>query len=133
MCHHDRMPNNLAHFAINADGTARACHFYESVFGWKFQAWGPPDFFQISTGDKTSPPIQGALQKRREIVPGARMIVYECSFSVADVDTVAAAVEANGGTIVMPKVAIPGVGKLIFFKDTEGNIAGAIQFDAGAQ
>jgi len=127
------MPNNLAHFAINADDTARACHFYENVFGWKFWAWGPPDFFQISTGDKTSPPIQKALQKRREIVPGARMIGYECSFSVVDVDAVAAAVEANGGTIVMPKVAIPGVGKLIFFRDTEGNIAGAIQFDPGAQ
>ena len=127
------MPNNLAHFAINADDTARAWHFYENVFGWKFWAWGPPDFFQISTGDKTSPPIQKALQKRREIVPGARMIGYECSFSVVDVDAVAAAVEANGGTIVMPKVAIPGVGKLIFFRDTEGNIAGAIQFDPGAQ
>jgi len=127
------MPNNLAHFAINADDTARARGFYQNVFGWEFQAWGPPDFFQISTGDKTSPPVQGALQKRREIVPGARMIGYECSFSVADVDAVAAAVEANGGTVVMPKVAIPGVGKLIFFKDTEGNIAGAIQFDAGAQ
>jgi len=126
------MPNNLAHFAINADDTARACRFYENVFGWQFQAWGPPDFFQISTGDKTSPPIQGALQKRREIVPGAHMIGYECSFSVADVDVVAAAVESSGGTIVMPKVAIPGVGQLIFFKDTEGNIAGAIQFDKAA-
>ena len=39
------------------------------------------------------------------------MIGYECSFSVADVDAIAAAVEANGGTIVMPKVAIPGVGQ----------------------
>jgi uncharacterized protein len=126
------MPNNLAHFAINADDTARACRFYENVFGWQFQAWGPPDFFQISTGDKTSPPVQGALQKRREIVPGAHMIGYECSFSVADVDAVAAAVEASGGTIVMPKVAIPGVGQLIFFEDTEGNIAGAIQFDKAA-
>jgi len=86
------MPNNLAHFAINADDTARARGFYQNVFGWQFQAWGPPDFFQISTGDKTSPPVQGALQKRREIVPGARMIGYECSFSVADVDAVAAAV-----------------------------------------
>jgi uncharacterized protein len=60
------------------------------------------------------------------------MVGYECSFSVADVDAIAAAVEASGGTIVMPKVAIPGVGRLIFFKDTEGNIAGAIQFDTPA-
>jgi predicted enzyme related to lactoylglutathione lyase len=125
-----RMPNNLTHFAINADDTARARSFYQNVFGWQFQPWGPPDFFQISTGDKTTPPVQGALQKRREIVPGARMIGFECSFSVADVDAVAAAVEAQGGTIVMPQVTIPGVGRLVFFKDTEGNIAGAIQLDA---
>ena len=131
------MPNNLTHFAINADDTARACRFYENVFGWQFQSWGQPDFFQISTGDKTSPAVdnvvQGALQKRREIVPGAHMIGYECSFSVASVDAVAGAVEANGGSIVMPKVAIPGVGRLIFFKDTEGNIAGAIEFDPAAK
>ena len=126
------MANPLAHFAINADDTSRAIRFYENVFGWGFEPWGPPDFFQISTGVKTSPRVQGALQKRREIVPGARMIGYECSFSVADVDAIAAAVEAHGGTIVMPKVAIQGVGKLIFFKDTEGNIAGAIQFDPAA-
>jgi uncharacterized protein len=126
------MANPLAHFSINADDTARAIGFYQNVFGWQFQAWGPPGFFQINTRVETSPPVQGALQQRREIVPGARMIGYECSFSVADVDAVAAAVEANGGTIVMPKVAIPGVGKLIFFKDTEGNIAGAIQFDPAA-
>jgi len=130
------MPNNLTHFAINADDTARARRFYENVFGWQFQPWGPPDFFQISTGDRTSPAVsnvvQGALQKRREIVPGARMIGYECSFAVASVDAIAAAVEASGGTIVMPKATIPGVGKLIFFKDTEGNIAGAIEFDPGA-
>lgn len=132
------MPNNLAHFAINADDTARARRFYQNVFGWQFQPWGPPDFFQISTSDKTNPPgpipkVQGALQKRREIVPGERMIGYECSFSVASVDTIATAVEASGGTIVMPKVAIPGVGQLIFFKDTEGNIAGAIEFHPAAQ
>lgn len=133
MSYDGRMPNNLAHFAINADDTDRARRFYGKVFGWQFQPWGPPNFFQISTGDKTSPPVQGALQKRREIVPGAHMIGYECSFSVTDVDAVAAAVETNGGTIVMPKVAIPGVGRLIFFKDTEGNIAGAIQFDAQPQ
>ena len=60
------------------------------------------------------------------------MIGYECSFSAANVDAIATAVEDSGGTIVMPKVAIPGVGRLIFFKDTEGNIAGAIEFDTPA-
>jgi predicted enzyme related to lactoylglutathione lyase len=68
------MPNKLTHFAINADDSARARRFYQNVFGWQFEPWGSPEFFQIRTGDKTSPAVsnvvQGALQKRREIVPG---------------------------------------------------------------
>jgi uncharacterized protein len=111
----------------------RARRFYERVLGWKFQPWGPPDFLQINTGDKNDAGVQGALQKRREIVPGDRMIGYECSFSVANVDSVAAAVEANGGKVVMSKVTITGVGRLIFFKDTEGNIVGAMEYDSTAE
>jgi hypothetical protein len=32
----------------------------------------------------------------------------------------------------MPPFTIDGVGDLIFFKDSEGNIAGAMQYVAGA-
>jgi predicted enzyme related to lactoylglutathione lyase len=124
------MPNHLKHFAINCEDVARARGFYESAFGWKFSPGGPPDFFR--TSDAASDGIVAAIQKRREIVPGKPMFGYECSFSVVDIDATIAAVEANGGRIVMPKVAIPTVGKLIFFEDTEGNIAGAIQFDSAA-
>jgi uncharacterized protein len=34
----------LRHFAINADDTTRARAFYTGVFGWSFNAWGPPAF-----------------------------------------------------------------------------------------
>ena len=30
----------------------------------------------------------------------------------------------NGGAIVVPKMPIPGVGRLVYAKDTEGNIFG---------
>ncbi len=33
----------------------------------------------------------------------------------------------------MPKVTIPTVGMLLFFRDPEGNIAGAMQYDSAAQ
>lgn len=33
--------SNIAHFSINADDVKRACHFYENVFGWKFEQMGP--------------------------------------------------------------------------------------------
>lgn len=123
----------VAHFAINADDVDRARRFYERVFDWRFEAWGPPGFFQIRTGANGDPGIRGALQKRRSLVEGQPTIGYECSISVADVDAVAAAVVANGGTIVIPRTLIPTVGHLIFFRDPEGNVAGAMQFDSDAQ
>jgi len=129
----ERPATNIAHFAINADDVDRAQRFYERVFGWRFEAWGPPGFLLAHTGTEREPGIQGALQKRRELIPGQRTIAYECTIGVADVDAVAAAVVANGGTIIIPRTLIPTVGHLIFFRDPEGNVAGAMQYDAEAR
>jgi uncharacterized protein len=121
------MPSNLAFFAVHADDLVRARRFYENVFGWRFEPWGPPGFFLIATGDKEDPGVQGALQKRHELVPGQRMTGYECTISVADIDVAAAAVAANGGKIIMSKCEIPTVGWLIKFQDPEGNTVCAKQ------
>ena len=120
------MPNKLQHFAINCDNVERAKQFYETVFDWKFQPWGPPGFF--NTADAGA---MGAIQSRRELVPGLRMTGFECTFGVADIDATQAEIEKLGGKIVMPKVTIPTVGTLIFFQDPEGNVAGAMQYDKG--
>ena len=127
------MAANISHFAINADDVARARRFYESVFSWKFSAWGPPDFFQIQTGDEDDPGVRGALQRRRELAPGVRILGFECSIAVRDVDATATVVRSSGGRVIMEKTTIAGVGHLIFFEDTEGNIAGAMQYDSAAE
>jgi predicted enzyme related to lactoylglutathione lyase len=121
------MANNLVFFAVHADDLRRARRFYEKVFGWRFQPWGPPDFFLIATGDEDEPGVQGALQIRHNLVPGERMNGYECTIEVADIDATAAAVVANGGTIILPKCEIPTVGWLIKFRDPEGNLVCAKQ------
>jgi predicted enzyme related to lactoylglutathione lyase len=116
------MSNNICFFAVHADELPRARRFYETVFGWKFQPWGPPGFFLVATGDQNDPGIQGALQKRHEVVPGQRINGYECTIAVADIDATALAVEANGGKIVLSKCEIPTVGWLIKIQDPEGNV-----------
>ena len=60
------MPNNVKHFAIHADDVDRARKFYESVMGWQFTPWGPPNFYLIRTGTDADPGVQGALQGRRD-------------------------------------------------------------------
>ena len=127
------MPAPIAHFSINADDVSRARRFYENVFGWKFQAYGPPGFYMIEAAAATpSVPLRGSLQQRREIVAGVPMHGFECTIPVADIHTTAAAVEANGGAIVMQICTLAGIGRLLFFQDPEGNIAGAMQYDQNA-
>ncbi|SRR6266550_5594923 len=121
-------PGDIAHFAINADDLDAAQRFYAAAFGWRFEAWGPPDFFHVLTADGDRPGLIGALQRRRELVPGQRMPGFELTVAVADVDAVAAAVRANGGRILLEKTTIPGVGELIFFEDPDGNVAGAMRY-----
>jgi predicted enzyme related to lactoylglutathione lyase len=115
----------LRHFAINADDLPRARAFYADVFGWTFRPWGPPDFFQVTgAGDGA----RGALQARRT-VDGRAMPGFEVTFAVDDIDATTAAIEAAGGKVLMPAFHIEGVGHLIWFQDTEGNIAGAMQYE----
>lgn len=123
------MANNLSHFAINADDMKRARRFYENVFGWKFEAWGPPNFYLITTGSPKEPGVLGALQKRRELLPGQKMIGYECTVGVESADKTAKAAEANGGKIVLAKTILPTAGELVFIQDPEGNVVGAMKYE----
>src|SRR5262249_54756940 len=110
-------PNHLAHFAIHADDLERAKTFYGRVFGWRFEAWGPPDFYMIQTKEGTDPGAFGSLQKRHHPRRDAEdgITGFECTVAVADVDVAAKAVTAAGGTITMKRVTIGAVGHLIKF------------------
>jgi predicted enzyme related to lactoylglutathione lyase len=123
------MGANLRHFSVNADDVGRARRFYEGALGWTFEAWGPPDFYLVHTGDDH---VTGSVQHRPELVPGERIVTVEATFAVDDVDATAEAIVAHGGRILMDKTTIAGVGDLIWFQDTEGNALGAMRYDEGA-
>ena len=123
------MAANLASFAIHVDDTDRAAAFYEKVFGWVFEPWGPPGFYLIHTGDEASPGVLGLMHKRQQPRTGSGLNGFECTFAVDDVDAVKERVIANGGTITMDKSPIPTVGVLIRFLDTEGNDVGAMKYE----
>ena len=122
------MPATFRHFAIDADDMPRARRFYEQVFGWTFTPWGPPDFLQTRSAGQG---FIGALQGRRSI-GGQAMPGMELSFGVDDIEATIAAIEAGGGKVLTAPFHIEGVGRLVFFQDTEGNIAGAMQYETEA-
>jgi hypothetical protein len=123
------MPSNLATFSIHVDDVHRARTFYEAVFEWEFEPWGPPGFYLIHTGDEDSPGIRGLMHKRLVPRSGTGLNGIEPTFAVADVDVIVARVAANGGRIIMEKSVIPTVGELVRFLDTEGNDIGAMRYE----
>ncbi|MFG0306546.1 MAG: VOC family protein [Phycisphaerales bacterium JB040] len=124
------MPNNVVHFAIHADDPERARAFYEQVFGWRFEPWGPPEFWQVFTSDDECR-VRGALHRRLEPLDGTGMRAFECTVGVDDVQAIAAAVSGAGGTVLDRPHTIEGVGTLVRFLDTEGNRVNAMQYAKG--
>ncbi len=125
------MPNHLRHFAINADDVERARRFYEAVFDWTFEAWGPPGFYLIRTGPEGDRGVQGALQERRTPLSGEGMRGFECTLGVDALEPVLAAARANGAGEVTAPFHLEGIGRLSFVVDPEGNRVGVMQYDPG--
>ncbi|HEY3825477.1 MAG TPA: VOC family protein [Bryobacteraceae bacterium] len=124
------MPNNyLSRFAINADDVPRARDFYQKVFNWKFEPWGPPNFYLIDTGDPPPGGSGGMLQERRDLVPGGRMIGFECTIVVENLDETIRVIESNGGRMVTERFRIPNICTVAYFQDTEGNVAGISELE----
>jgi predicted enzyme related to lactoylglutathione lyase len=124
----------VVHFEIHAGDPARAITFYEKCLGWTFQKWeGPMDYWLIVTGPDDQRGINGGLVPRRGELDGQAVIAYVCTVDVASVDASIATVESGGGQVVVPKMPVPGVGWLVYCKDTEGNIFGMLEADANAK
>jgi len=119
---------NIGNFSVECDDVERAKAFYETVFGWRILPWGPPGYYRITTGSAANPGIGGDLRERREPLAGGSR-GFECTIIVEALGPVIAAIEANGGKIVVNRFRIEGVGELLYFEDTEGNRVGAMAHD----
>ncbi len=123
----------VVHFEIHAGNPERAVEFYRSLFGWEFTKWqGPMPYWLIKTGASPQPGIDGGLVPRRGEVDGQAVIGYVCTVDVPVLDSYLQKAQAGGGTVVVSKMPIPGVGWLAYCKDTEGNIFGMMQSDPKA-
>jgi uncharacterized protein len=126
--------SRVVHFEIHADDPQRAVNFYRSVFGWEIQKWeGPEDYWLVTTGKAPEPGIDGAILKRMGPINGDAVMAYVCTVDVPSIDDAIAKITSHGGTIALPKMAVPGVGWLAYYKDTEGNIFGTMQSDQNAR
>ncbi len=118
------------HFEFSADDPEKLAKFYEDTLGWKAQKWeGPMDYWLFSTGEEGEAGIDGGLMKRDEQTPTGTVNTVD----VPDIDEYMEKATTAGGTIVAPKMAVPGVGWMCYIMDPEGNVFGLMESDENAK
>jgi len=126
--------DKVQHFEIPVDNISRAKKFYEQSFGWGTKDWPMPDgtnYVGLYTGPvdeknmwKEPGFINGGMFERGKSLPvtGPTIAVV-----TENIDTALDKVKAAGGTIVMEKKEMMGMGFYAYVKDTEGNTIGVWQ------
>ncbi len=123
------------HFEIHATNPQSLIDFYTSLFGWSFTKFPAGEYWMINTGPGSQPGINGGLLPRPGPAPGpmASPNAFVITVDVENLDTSMTKAQSAAAMLCVPKMAIPGVGWLAYFKDPDGNIFGMMQMDAGAQ
>ena len=119
----------VVHFQLYVDDPERAGKFYTDIFDWQLNQWeGDDTFWLVDTGDDSGPGINGGMLVRPD--PAATTTIV---MQVPSIDDYSDRITNGGGTLTVPKFAIPGVGYAAYFIDTEGNSIGIFQDDEGAE
>jgi uncharacterized protein len=117
----------VVHFEIPADDQERARSFYSGAFGWKINPMPEMNYNTVTTtptDEATGRPnepgaINGGLMGRE-----GELVNTVITVDVADIDATLKTVAELGGSVVLPKSAIPDMGFFAYFRDTEGNVLG---------
>ena len=111
------MNQPICYIEIGTADLSKAEQFYSSVFGWEFRGSHAPDYAAFAAGDG----IGGGLYKIEQAKGSGGVIFY---IAVNDINESMKMVRAAGGTVLVGKTAIRGIGWYGHFKDPDGNIVG---------
>lgn len=107
----------IVHFEIPAQDTVRLSKFYSDVFGWKFEKASMPDmeYWLITTGPRNKSVGGGMYAKT------GPQDVPKNYVGVEDIDKAIEAFKVAGGSEVVGKMEVPGMGWSFIGADPEGN------------
>jgi uncharacterized protein len=115
------MPAPIVFFDIAGPDLQSQKVFYEAVFGWDVSA----------DGHFTAPaatPLPGLLRVEAEAGFQPERVLY---LGVDDITATLETITANGGGVVFPRMAVPGVVILALFTDPAGNRMGLVELADG--
>lgn len=102
---------------INSPNQAESAEFFRAVFGWDPQPFAAPDYLVAPHGDAGG--VDTAILPSRDGQPRAVPVIR-----VADLDATLTAVQASGGSVVVPAFELGQMGKGCYIKDPAGVLLG---------
>ena len=117
--------DRVGHFTIPSDNPDKLRDFYSKTFGWIFEKWGKYEYWSAVTGPKDKPGIDGSITRKSAF---ANEMVN--TINVENLDESMKKVVEFGGEVLFPKMPIPTIGWVTYFKDPDGNKFGLLQSEA---
>ncbi|MCX5376708.1 VOC family protein [Streptomyces sp. NBC_00091] len=119
--------NSLVWAELHVPDPDAALAFYGGLFGWRSEEMEAPGmtYRVLSTADGDQRETSfGGVAPQGEGAGGASAMVprWVPYFHVADVDATVAAIEANGGGVLMPAANVPDVGRIAWGADPAGAV-----------
>ena len=117
--------NSVVHFEVPADDLERAKKFYSETFGWSLQQMGPDmgNYVLATTtesGDRgpiKPGAINGGMAKR-----GQSFTAPSFSIDVPNIEKAVEKIKAGGGETLGDILTVGDMGRMVYFKDSEGNV-----------
>ncbi|MBI3965969.1 MAG: VOC family protein [Chloroflexi bacterium] len=121
------MNHTIVFFEIPSDDPTKLKDFYGNLFGWRIEKVDGMDYWFVhTTSDGTG--LTGGMMKRQS--PQQPVLNY---VGVESIDTHTHRIQQLGGSIVVPKQAVPGMGWFAVATDPDGNPFAIWQEDSQAK
>lgn len=120
--------NKVVHFELPSDDRDRAKRFYSTVFEWGIEEMPFGD--DVYTSVFTAPVDENYMHEETGAINGAiidrdgPLQSPVVTIEVPSIDEHVPTIEAEGGSVIVPKDEVPDMGYYAYFEDPEGNIIG---------
>ncbi|MBF8277637.1 MAG: glyoxalase [Candidatus Brocadiaceae bacterium] len=122
------------YFDLTVSNVAQARAFFETVLGWSFEKFDMPyEYYRIQAGPVNEPGIDGGIGGIKDAPLSEGRPMTQVTIPVTNLKDILTRVVASGGSIVEPRVPIPGIGWYATCAEPGGLKFGLIKADAAAK
>lgn len=118
------------YFDLTVRDVAAARRFFEAALGWRFERFPMPyEYYRIQAGSAGEPGIDGGIGALADAPAAEGRPMTQVTVEVPHLDAALARVTQAGGSVIEPRMQIPGIGWYATCAEPGGLRFGLIEAD----